>query len=176
MTAESARAIRRAPLATPTALHPEAIPDLSGAITLLLADAFALYLKTKGFHWHVSGTRFRDYHLVLDEQAQQILASTDILAERVRKIGGLTIRSIGQIARLQRILDNDADYVTPQDMLSELREDNRQLLLAMRETHELCDHHRDFATASVLETFIDEAEQRVWYLFEMTRARTDEGG
>jgi starvation-inducible DNA-binding protein len=143
---------------------------------LLLADAFALYLKTKGFHWHVSGTRFRDYHLVLDEQAQQILASTDILAERVRKLGGLTIRSVGQIARLQRILDNDAEYVTPQDMLSELREDNRQFLLAMRETHELCDYHRDFATASALETFIDEAEQRVWYLFEMTRARTDEGG
>jgi starvation-inducible DNA-binding protein len=135
MTLDSARAIRRAPLSTPTALHPEAIPDLSGAITLLLADAFALYVKTKGFHWHVSGGRFRDYHLVLDEQAQQILAATDILAERVRKIGGLTIRSVGQ----------------------------------------LCDHHRDYATASVLETFIDEAEQRVWYLFEMTRGRPDEG-
>jgi starvation-inducible DNA-binding protein len=175
MTLDSARAIRRAPLSTPTALHPEAIPDLSGAITLLLADAFTLYVKTKGFHWHVSGGRFRDYHLVLDEQAQQILAATDILAERVRKIGGLTIRSVGQIARLQRILDNDAEYVTPQDMLSELREDNRQFLLAMRETHELCDHHRDYATASVLETFIDEAEQRVWYLFEMTRGRPDEG-
>jgi starvation-inducible DNA-binding protein len=143
---------------------------------LLLADAFALYIKTKGFHWHVSGTRFRDYHLVLDEQAQQILASTDTLAERVRKIGGLTIRSIGQIARLQRILDNDAEYVTPQDMLSELRQDNRQFLLAMREVHELCTHHRDYATSSVLETFIDEAEQRVWYLYEMTRVMLDEGG
>jgi starvation-inducible DNA-binding protein len=176
MTVESARAVRRAPLTTPTALHPEAVPDLSGAITLLLADAFALYLKTKGFHWHVSGVRFRDHHLVLDEQAKQILGSTDVLAERVRKIGGLTIRSIGQVARLQRILDNDAEYVTPQDMLSELREDNRQYLLALRETHELCGHHRDYATSSVLETFIDEAEQRVWYLYEMTRAMLDEGG
>jgi starvation-inducible DNA-binding protein len=176
MNAESAKANRRAPLATPTALHPEAVPDLSGAITLLVADAFALYLKTKGFHWHASGVRFPDHHRVLDEQATQLLTMTDILAERVRKIGGLTIRSVGHVARLQRVLDNDAEYVTPQDMLAELRDENRQFLAAMRETHELCDYHRDFATASVLDTFIDEAEARVWFLFEMTRARADENG
>jgi starvation-inducible DNA-binding protein len=176
MTAENAQAIRRAPLATPTALHPEAVPDLSGAITLLVADAFALYLKTKGFHWHASGTRFPAHHRVLDEQATQLLAMTDVLAERVRKIGGLTIRSVGHVARLQRVLDNDAEYVTPQDMLAELRDDNRQFLSAIREVHELCGHHRDYATASVLETYIDEAEGRIWYLFEMTRARADENG
>jgi starvation-inducible DNA-binding protein len=176
MSVESAREARRSALSTPTALHPDAVPDLSGALTLLVADTFALYLKTKGFHWHASGTRFHDHHRVLDEQAEQLLAMTDVLAERVRKVGGLTIRSIGQVARLQRIADNDAEYVTPQDMMAELREDNRQFLAEMRETHELCAHHRDYASASVLETFIDEAEQRVWFLFEMTRARRDEGG
>jgi starvation-inducible DNA-binding protein len=176
MSHESAKATRRAPLATPTALHPDGVRDLSGAITLLVADAFALYLKVKGFHWHASGTRFLSHHRVLDEHATQFLAMTDVLAERVRKIGGLTIRSIGHVARLQRILDNDAEYVTPQDILAELREDNRQFLSAMREVHELCDFHRDYATASVLETFIDEAEERVWFLFEMTRARAGENG
>lgn len=176
MTTETARMLRRAPLATPTALQADAVADLSGAITLVLADVFALYLKTKGFHWHVSGTRFHAHHRVLDEQAAQLLAMTDVLAERVRKIGGLTIRSIGHVGRIQRILDNDAEYVTPQDMLAELREDNRQVLAAMRETHELCAHHRDYASASVLEGFMDEAEERVWFLFEMTRVRPDEGG
>ena len=143
--------------------------DLSGALTLLVADMFALYLKTKNFHWHVSGPHFRDYHLLLDEQGEQIFATTDAIAERVRKIGGTTIRSIGQIARLQRIADNDADYVTAPDMLAELREDNLQLAARMRETHSLCDEHGDVATASLLEVWIDEAERRVWFLFEASR-------
>jgi starvation-inducible DNA-binding protein len=130
---------------------------------------FALYLKTKNFHWHVSGPHFRDYHLLLDEQAEQIFGSTDDIAERVRKIGGRTLRSIGEIARLQRVLDNEADYVTPLDMLAELREDNMQLAARMRESHGLCDEHGDVATASLLENWVDEAERRVWFLFEASR-------
>jgi starvation-inducible DNA-binding protein len=160
---------RKASLATPTDLAANAVRDLSGALTTLLSDMFALYLKTKNFHWHVSGPHFRDYHLMLDEQGDQIFATTDALAERVRKIGGTTLRSIGQISRLQRIHDNDADYVTPLDMLAELRQDNQLLTASMRETHDLCDQHRDVATASLLEVWIDEAERRTWFLYEATR-------
>lgn len=173
MNIEHAKPLRRAPLSTPTALREDAVRNVSGALNAVLADIFALYVKTKSFHWHMSGPRFRDYHLVLDEQAQQIIAATDPVAERVRKIGGLSLRSIGHIARLQRILDNDADFVTAQDMLSELRDDNGQLVAALREAHELCAHHRDFPSVSLLETLIDEGERRVWFLFEMTRARHD---
>jgi starvation-inducible DNA-binding protein len=132
---------------------------------------FVLYLKTKNFHWHVSGPHFRDYHLMLDEQGEQIFAATDDIAERVRKIGGTTIRSIGHIGRLKRIADNDADFVTPDDMLAELRDDNTQLTSSMREVHDLCDEHGDVATASLLENWIDEAERRTWFLFEMRRKR-----
>ena len=160
---------RAAPLATPTNLGSDATRDISGALNLLLADVFALYMKTKNFHWHVSGPHFRDYHLLLDEQAEQIFAATDDIAERVRKIGGTTLRSIGEIARLQRVLDNEADYVTPSDMLAELRDDNLQFVTRMREAHDLCDEHGDVATASLLENWIDEAEQRVWFLFEASR-------
>jgi starvation-inducible DNA-binding protein len=160
---------RKAPLDTPTDLTPNATRDISGALNILLADMFALYLKTKNFHWHVSGPHFRDYHLLLDEQGDQIFAATDAIAERVRKIGGTTLRSIGQISRLQRFLDNDADYVTPPDMLAELREDNKQLASHMRETHVLCDEHNDVASSSLLENWIDEAERRTWFLFEAGR-------
>ncbi|MBO0733092.1 MAG: DNA starvation/stationary phase protection protein, partial [Methylocapsa sp.] len=132
-------------------------------------DMFALYVKTKNFHWHMSGPHFRDYHLLLDEHGAQIFATTDSIAERARKIGGTTLRSIGQIARLQRVLDNDADFVEPMDMLAELRDDNKQLAGHLRETHDVCDEHRDVATASLIETWIDEAERRVWFLFEATR-------
>jgi starvation-inducible DNA-binding protein len=169
MTHADLKSRRMAPLAGPSNFAPDAVRDVSGALNILLADIFALYLKTKNFHWHVSGPHFRDYHLMLDEQAEQILAATDDVAERVRKIGGTTLRSIGQIARLQRVLDNEADYVTPLDMLAELREDNLQLAARLRETHELCDTHRDVATASLLENWIDEAERRVWFLFEASR-------
>jgi starvation-inducible DNA-binding protein len=157
-------------LKTPSGLHPDATRDLTGALNLLLADLFALYFKTKNFHWHLSGPHFRDYHLLLDEQADQIFAITDTVAERVRKLGGGTLRSIGHVGRLQRVLDNDADYVTPLDMLAELREDNAQLAVRMRETHGLCEEHGDVASASLLEVWIDEAETRVWFLFEATRA------
>lgn len=160
---------RKASLATPTDLGDNATKDLSGALNILLADVFALYIKTKNFHWHVSGPHFRDYHLLLDEQATQIEGMTDPIAERVRKLGGTTIRSIGHIKRLQRVLDNDADYVTPHDMLAELREDNQQLTGHMRTLHDLCDEHNDVATASLIENWIDEAEQRVWFLFETGR-------
>ena len=160
---------RTAPLGTPTNLASDATRDLSAALTTLLADFFALYVKTKNFHWHVSGPHFRDYHLLLDEQADQIFAATDDIAERVRKIGGTTLRSVGQIARQQRVLDNDADYVTPLDMLAELRDDNLQLAAHMRETHGLCDERGDVASASLLENWIDEAERRVWFLFEASR-------
>jgi starvation-inducible DNA-binding protein len=135
----------------------------------LLADVFALYIKTKNFHWHMSGPHFRDYHLLLDEQSEQIFAMTDAVAERARKIGGTTLRSIGHIGRLQRINDNDADYVTPEDMLAELRDDNKQLISLLRETHDVCSEHNDVATTSLLENWIDEAERRHWFLFEMTR-------
>jgi len=163
--------LRRAPLTTPTDLQPNAVRDISGAMTILLADMFALYLKTKNFHWHMSGPHFRDYHLLLDEQSEQILATTDAIAERVRKIGGTTLRSIGHIGRLQRIQDNDADYVTAMDMLAELREDNKQLAASLRETHGLCDEEGDVASASLLEVWIDEAEKRTWFLFEATQRR-----
>src|SRR5262245_40194174 len=169
MNATDVIARRKAPLDTPTDLTYDATRDIAGALNILLADTFALYLKTKNFHWHVSGPHFRDYHLLLDEQGDQIFAATDAIAERVRKIGGTTLRSIGQIARLQRLLDNDADYVTPRDMLAELREDNKQLASRMRETHSLCDEHGDVASASLLENWIDEAERRTWFLFEASR-------
>lgn len=169
MVPNDAKSRRMASLNTPTNLTSNATRDISGALTTLLADIFALYIKTKNFHWHVSGPHFRDYHLLLDEQGEQIFAVTDVIAERVRKIGGTTLRSIGQIGRLQRVLDNDADYVTPQDMLAELRDDNKQLVANMRETHSLCDEHGDVASASLLENWIDEAERRVWFLFESSR-------
>ena len=156
-------------LETPTDLGDNAVKDISGAVNRLLADAFALYLKTKNFHWHMSGPHFRDYHLLLDEQSEQIFATTDPLAERVRKICGNTLHSIGDISRHQKIEDNDADYVTPEDMLAELAEDNRSMAKAMRETHGLCDEHEDVATASLLEVYIDETERRAWFLYEATR-------
>jgi starvation-inducible DNA-binding protein len=157
------------PLATPTDLGGNATKDITGALNALLADTFALYLKTKNFHWHMSGPHFRDYHLLLDEHGDQIFAMTDVLAERVRKIGGATIRSIGDIARQQRIADNDAAFVTPLDMLAELRDDNQRFISAMRSTHDLCDEHNDVATTSLLENYIDEAERRVWFLYEAGR-------
>ncbi|PZW50814.1 starvation-inducible DNA-binding protein [Humitalea rosea] len=169
MTQEDLATRRLAPLRTPTGLSEEATRDISAGLTALLADVFSLYLKTKNFHWHVSGPHFRDYHLMLDEQAGQIFAMTDAIAERARKLGGTTLRSIGHIARLQRSLDNDADYVEPQDMLAELRDDNGDLVQRMREMHGLCDEHRDVATASLLENWIDEGERRVWFLFETGR-------
>ena len=160
---------RKAPLETPTDLKSNAVRDVSAALTTLLADVFALYVKTKNFHWHMSGPHFRDYHLLLDEQSDQIFAMTDPLAERVRKIGGTTIRSIGQIARLKRVEDNDADFVDAPDMLAELRENNKDLVARMREVHDLCDENRDVATASLIEVWIDESERRVWFLYEATR-------
>ena len=166
---DAARTRRKAPLATPTDLGAQASRDISGALNALLADVYALYFKTKNFHWHVSGAHFRDYHLLLDEHADQIYDIADDIAERVRKLGGTTIRSVGHIARLQRLKDNDADYVDPMDMLSELREDNAALLSSMRQAHELCDEHHDVATASLLENWIDQAERRIWFLFETTR-------
>ncbi|MGB6176742.1 MAG: DNA starvation/stationary phase protection protein [Methylocella sp.] len=169
MAVKDAKARRTAPLDTPAGLTSNAKRDISGALTILLADMFALYVKTKNFHWHMSGPHFRDYHLLLDEHGDQIFASTDVIAERVRKVGGTTIRSIGQIGRMQRILDNDAEYVTPPDMLGELRDDNEELAARMRETHSLCDEHGDVASASLLEIWIDEAERRVWFLFEAGR-------
>jgi starvation-inducible DNA-binding protein len=156
-------------LHTPTDLPPEAVAAISTALNGLLADAFALYLKTKNFHWHVSGPDFRDYHLMLDEQAEQIFATTDDLAERVRKIGGTTIRSIGHIAKLQKIEDNDAPFVAPRDMLLELMADNKGVGHRMREAHDVADKHGDVATASILENFIDGTERRTWFLFEATR-------
>ena len=159
----------REQLNTPTDLRPGATPNISAALSGLLADVFALYLKTKNFHWHMSGPHFRDYHLLLDEQGDQLFAMTDPIAERARKIGGTTLRSIGQIARQQRILDNDADYVEPQDMLAELRDDNKQLTVTMRQVHGVCDEYGDVATASLLEVWIDETERRTWFLFEATR-------
>ena len=167
--ARDAKARRKAALDTPTNLTSNATRDLSGALTTLLADMFALYIKTKNFHWHVSGPHFYGLHLMFDEQATQIFATTDDIAERVRKIGGTTLRSIGHIARLQRVLDNDADFVSPQDMLAELRDDNKELTQRMREVHGLCDEHGDVASASLIENWIDEAERRTWFLFEASR-------
>ncbi|HLX22819.1 MAG TPA: DNA starvation/stationary phase protection protein [Usitatibacter sp.] len=160
---------RSARLATPTSLGAAATRDITGALNALLADIFAIYLKTKNFHWHMSGPHFRDYHLLLDEQADQVYAMTDPIAERVRKLGGNTLRSIGNIARLQRVLDNDAEYVTPLDMLAELREDNARLADRMRAAHGTCDKRGDIATASLLEVWIDETERRAWFLFEASR-------
>ena len=156
-------------LDTPTDLSDEAVAAISEALNGLLADAFALYLKTKNFHWHMSGPHFRDYHLMLDEQSDQIFATTDPLAERVRKIGGTTLRSIGQIAKLQSLKDNDAKFVSANDMLRELMQDNKAMIRAMRDAHEICDDHDDVATASLLEVYIDETERRTWFLFEANR-------
>lgn len=167
--AKKAADLRKAPLKTPSDLGNNAVRDLSGGLNELLADVFALYLKTKNFHWHVSGPHFRDYHLLLDEQAGQILAMTDPIAERVRKLGGTTLRSVGHIARLQHVKDNDADYVDPEGMLAELREDNKDLVARMRSVHDLTDEHRDFATSSLLDVWIDETERRLWFLFEASR-------
>jgi len=153
----------------PSDLPEHASQDISAALNVLLADVFALYLKTKNFHWHVSGPHFRDYHLLLDEQADQVFAMTDPIAERVRKIGGTTLRSIGQVARLHRLADNDAQSVDADDMLAELADDNRSLTSAMRLIHNLCDEQGDVATASLLENWIDETERRSWFLFEATR-------
>jgi starvation-inducible DNA-binding protein len=162
---------REAPLETRTDLKRSGIKDIAGTMNTILADVFALYLKTKNFHWHMSGPHFRDYHLLLDEHADQLFAMTDPIAERVRKLGGLTVRSIGHISRLQRVLDNDADYVDPKDMLAELADDNKTLAARLREAHNVCDEHRDFATASLIEVWIDETERRTWFLFETTRQR-----
>ena len=160
---------QKAPLTTPSDIDKKSVEEITGALNAFLADVFALYLKTKNFHWHMSGPHFRDYHLLLDDHGDQIFAMTDDVAERVRKLGGTTIRSIGHIARLQRIADNDAEYVTPQDMLSELREDEKALVLSMRAAHALCDDAGDVATASLLENWIDESQRRHWFLFESTR-------
>ena len=162
---------RGAPLATPTDLTRSATKDIAAAVNAILADVFALYLKTKNFHWHMSGPHFRDYHLLLDEHADQLFAMTDPIAERIRKIGGLTLRSIGHISRTQRVLDNDADYVEPLDMMAELADDNKTLAARLRETHNVCDEHRDVATASLIEVWIDETERRTWFLSEIKRGR-----
>lgn len=169
MNRTNLKARQKAPLQTPTDLGAAASRDVCAALNKMLADTFALYMKTKNFHWHMSGPHFRDYHLLLDEQAAQIYAITDDMAERVRKLGGTTLHSVGEISRLQRIQDNDAAYVTPTDMLAELREDNKQFVSSLRETHDTCDEHEDCATASMLEIWIDEAERRAWFLFESTR-------
>jgi len=169
MTAQRHSDLQTAPLKTPSSFDANAIKDIAGAMNALLADVFTLYLKTKNFHWHMSGPHFRDYHLLLDEQGAQVFAMTDDVAERVRKIGGTTLRSIGNISRLQRLSDNDADYVTPLDMLAELREDNLSLAASMRSVHVLCEEKGDVATASLLENWIDQAERRTWFLYEATR-------
>ena len=160
---------QRVPLATPTDLRAAATKDIAATMNAILADVFALYLKTKNFHWHMSGPHFRDYHLLLDEQADQIFAMTDPIAERIRKVGGSTLKSVGHIARTKRLLDNDADYVEPLDMLAELREDNKTLAARLREAHNVCEEHRDVATTSLIEVWIDETERRTWFLFEASR-------
>ena len=165
----SHHAIRGAALHMPTDLGANATADIAAALTGLLADMFALYLKTKNFHWHMSGPHFRDYHLMLDEQGEQIFATTDALAERVRKVGGTTLRSIGHIGRIQRLSDNDADYVTPEDMLAELADDHRRLTGFLRSAHGVCENHGDVASTSLIEVWIDEAERRHWFLYETTR-------
>ena len=166
---------REGPLATATDLRAAASRDVGAAMNGILADTFALYIKTKNFHWHMSGPHFRDYHLLFDEQADQIFAMTDPIAERVRKLGGITIRSIGQIARIQRLADNDADYVEPSDMLAELAQDNTALVSSLRQAHNVCEEHGDVATASLIEVWLDETERRVWFLFEAGRGG-DSGG
>ena len=169
-TAKSiARALQKAPLITPTDLKASATRDVSAAMNGILADVFALYLKTKNFHWHMSGPHFRDYHVMLDEQADQLYAMTDPIAERIRKLGGTTLRSIGHIARTQRILDNDAEYVEPSDMLAELCDDNKTVAARLREVHSVCDDNHDIASASFIEVWIDETERRTWFLFEASR-------
>ena len=162
---------RDIPLTVPTDLTRSAVKDIAGAMNAILADVFALYLKTKNFHWHMSGPHFRDYHLLLDEHGDQLFAMTDPIAERIRKLGGLTIKSIGHIARIQRVLDNDADYVDPADMIAELAEDNQTLAVRLREAHNVCDEDRDVATASLIEVWIDETERRTWFLTEIKRGR-----
>jgi starvation-inducible DNA-binding protein len=169
MSTKGVKSRQSAALDTPSYISEEGVKEISGALATLLADVFALYLKTKNFHWHMSGPHFRDYHLLLDEHGDQIFAITDDIAERARKIGGPAIRSIGQISRLQRVKDNDADFVTPQDMLAELRDDNKDLTARMLAVHELCDEYNDVATASLLENWIDEAQRRTWFLYEATR-------
>jgi starvation-inducible DNA-binding protein len=168
-TREDLESRRDAPLATPSDLDSKASKDIEAAMNPILADVFALYVKTKNFHWHMSGPHFRDYHLLLDEQSDQIFAMADPIAERIRKLGGRTIHSIGHIARLKHVSDNDADYVEPLDMLAELREDNKTLAARLREAHNVCDEHRDIATASLIEVWIDETERRTWFLFESSR-------
>ena len=162
---------RDTPLTIPTDLTRSAAKDIAGAMNAILADVFALYLKTKNFHWHMSGPHFRDYHLLLDEHADQLFAMTDPIAERIRKIGGLTLRSIGHISRTQRVLDNDAEYVEPLDMIAELAEDNKTLAARLREAHNVCDEHRDVATTSLIEVWIDETERRTWFLSELKRGK-----
>ncbi|MDR2877278.1 MAG: DNA starvation/stationary phase protection protein [Chromatiales bacterium] len=164
-----------APLTTPSDLKAIGTRDIAGTMNLILADVFALYIKTKNFHWHMSGPHFRDYHLMLDEQADQLFVMTDLIAERIRKVGGNTLRSIGHISRLQRVLDNDTDFVEPLGMLAELFDDNRSMASKLREAHEVCDEYRDIATASLIETWIDETERRSWFLFEASR-RGDSSG
>lgn len=166
---DTARRHRSAPLATPGSLGADARHDLTAALNQLSADVWALYLKTKNFHWHMWGPSFPSYHALLDDQSSQLFAMTDALAERVRKLGGSTLRSIGHIARLQRLADNDADLVQPEGMLAELCEDNRRLSDWLRASHHLCDEHGDVATASLIENWLEEAEQRVWFLFESSR-------
>jgi starvation-inducible DNA-binding protein len=161
---------QQAPLTTRSDIDGASVQEITGALNALLSDAFALYIKTKNFHWHMSGPHFRDYHLLLDDHGDQLFAMTDDIAERVRKIGGTTIRSIGHIARLQRVRDNDAEYVTPADMLSELHEDDKAFTLSMRAAHALCDDAGDVATASLLENWIDQSQRRSWFLFEATRS------
>src|SRR6266581_383669 len=162
---------RDAPLETRTDLTRSATKDIAGTMNAILADVFALYLKTKNFHWHMSGPHFRDYHLLLDEDADQLFAMTDPIAERIRKLGGLTIKSIGHISRIQRVLDNDTDYVDPSDIIAELAEDNQTLAARLREAHNVCDEHRDVATASLIEVWIDETERRTWFLSEIGRGK-----
>ncbi len=167
--------MQEAPLITPTDLKAGATRDIAGAMNAILADVFGLYLKTKNFHWHLSGPHFRDYHLLFDEQGDQLFAMTDPIAERIRKVGGTTLRSIGHIARLQRVLDNDAPYVEPEDMLAELCEDNKTLAARLREAHGVCEQHEDIATTSLIEVWIDETERRTWFLFEAGRRKDSTG-
>lgn len=173
--AREAEARQVAPLVTPTDLVADATRDVAAAMNLILADVYALYLKTKNFHWHMSGPHFRDYHLLLDDQSDQLFAMTDPIAERIRKLGGTTLRSIGHIGRLQRILDNNADYVEPLGMLAELCEDNKSLTARLREAHEVCEKYRDRGTGSLVEQWIDETEERVWFLFEASRRGGESG-
>ena len=171
---KNVKARQSANLATPTDLGANATKDISGGLNILAADVLALWMKTKNFHWHVSGPHFRDYHLLLDDQSDQIYAMVDPIAERARKLGGNALQLLDLADRTQRVLDNDADYVTPQDMLAELRDDNKQLVFHLKQTHDLCDEHGDVATASLIENWIDEAERRVWFLFEAGRTQGTE--